>query len=233
VPRKKGRASGRRATGKKTTRMGGGGAAGTGRSGLLTLSEVSRRTKISMPTLQKYKKLHADRIPSVGEGRRQRYPVASLEVFQELREEGLSRRGRRPKSASASARGSAVRGRASHEAGSGLLSLQQIRSETGISYPTLLRYTKLYLDRIPHVGTGKRRRYPRHAVEVFRELRRGSTRGRKPAQPALLGGSGGATGGDVARRLVRLEGSQRSLERQIRELTQMLKRPMLVTVRRG
>ncbi|HUP23605.1 MAG TPA: hypothetical protein VNB06_11785 [Thermoanaerobaculia bacterium] len=185
-----------------------------------------------MPTLQKYKKLHADRIPSVGEGRRQRYPVASLEVFQELREEGLSRRGRRPKSASASARGSAVRGRA-NEAGSGLLSLQQIRSETGISYPTLLRYTKLYLDRIPHVGTGKRRRYPKHAVEVFRELRRGSTRGRKPAQPALLGGSGGATGGDVARRLVRLEGSQRSLERQIRELTQMLKRPMVVTVRRG
>lgn len=232
MPKKKGRASRRTATGNKTARTGGGGAAGTGRSGLLTLSEVSRRTKISMPTLQKYKKLHADRIPSVGEGRRQRYPVASLEVFQELREEGLSRRGRRPKSASASARSSAVRGRA-NEAASGLLSLQQIRSETGISYPTLLRYTKLYLDRIPHVGTGKRRRYPKHAVEVFRELRRGSTRGRKPAQPALLGASGGATGGDVARRLVRLEGSQRSLERQIRELTQMLKRPMVVTVKRG
>jgi len=39
---------------------------------LLTLSEVSRRTGISMPTLQKYKKQNADEIPSVGEGRKQR-----------------------------------------------------------------------------------------------------------------------------------------------------------------
>jgi hypothetical protein len=186
-----------------------------------------------MPTLQKYKKQHADRIPSVGEGRRQRYPVAALAVFQQLRDEGLSRRGRRPKSAAAPARAAAKRG-AGAKADSGLLSLQQIRSETGISYPTLLRYTRLYLDRIPHVGVGKRRRYPRQAVDVFRELRRGSTRGRKPAQPGLLGAAGGgAGGGELARRLGRLEGSQRALERQIRELARMLQRPVVVTLKRA
>jgi hypothetical protein len=184
-----------------------------------------------MPTLQKYKKLHAARIPSVGVGRRQRYPVAALAVFQLLREEGLSRRGRRPKAPTAPAR--AAGRAAATRVPEGLLSLQQIRTETGISYPTLLRYAKLYLDRIPHVGTGKRRRYPRQAVDVFRELRRSSTRGRKPAQPALLGTVGRvAAVGDLDRRLARLEGSQRSLERQLRELTQLLRRPMVLTIKR-
>jgi hypothetical protein len=192
-----------------------------------------------MPTLQKYKKRHADRIPSVGLGRRQRYPVAALVVFQRLREEGLSRRGRRRKAATALALARAARRATPPSRGSeALLSLQQIRTETGISYPTLLRYTKLYLDRIPHVGAGKRRRYPPQAVDVFRELRRGSTRGRKPAQPALLGAParvalGAALGGDLDRRLGRLEGSQRALERQIRELAQLLRRPMVLSVKRG
>jgi hypothetical protein len=192
-----------------------------------------------MPTLQKYKKRHADRIPSVGLGRRQRYPVAALVVFQRLREEGLSRRGRRRKAATALALARAARRATPSARGSeALLSLQQIRMETGISYPTLLRYTKLYLDRIPHVGAGKRRRYPPQAVDVFRELRRGSTRGRKPAQPALLGAPGrvalgAALGGDLDRRLGRLEGSQRALERQIRELAQLLRRPMVLSVKRG
>lgn len=224
--------AGRRATTQRKTATGTAGKGAPARAGLLTLSEVSRRTRISMPTLQKYKKLFAARIPSVGVGRRQRYPVAALAVFQLLREEGLSRRGRRPKATSAPARAA---GRAAATGvPEGLLSLQQIRTETGISYPTLLRYAKLYLDRIPHVGTGKRRRYPRQAVDVFRELRRGSTRGRKPAQPALLGTLGRpmAAVGDLDRRLARLEGSQRSLERQLRELTQLLRRPMVLTIKR-
>ena len=41
---------------------------------LYTLTEVSKITNISMPTLQRYKKAYQDRIPSTGEGRRQRYP---------------------------------------------------------------------------------------------------------------------------------------------------------------
>jgi hypothetical protein len=49
-------------------------------SDLLTLSEVSKRTKISMPTLQRYKKEYQRRIPSTGKGRKQRYPVEALEV---------------------------------------------------------------------------------------------------------------------------------------------------------
>ena len=48
---------------------------------LYTLTEVAQKTKISMPTLQRYKKLYQDRIPSHGKGRSQRYPEEALEVF--------------------------------------------------------------------------------------------------------------------------------------------------------
>src|SRR5690606_28132438 len=50
---------------------------------LLTLTEVANRTGISMPTLQRYKKEYQDRIPSVGRGRKQRYPASALGVFEE------------------------------------------------------------------------------------------------------------------------------------------------------
>ena len=62
---------------------------------LLTLSEVSKRTKISMPTLQRYKKEYQGRIPSVGKDRKQRYPVEALEVVQAIKQENLAKRGRR------------------------------------------------------------------------------------------------------------------------------------------
>ena len=61
---------------------------------LLTLTEVSKRTKISMPTLQRYKREFSDRIPSEGEGRTQRYPLEALEIFKQLKVENLGRRGR-------------------------------------------------------------------------------------------------------------------------------------------
>jgi hypothetical protein len=70
---------------------------------MLTLTEVAKRTGISMPTLQKYKKQHADRIPSQGKGRGQRYPEESLAVFSSLRDENMKRRGRPRKSAGAAA----------------------------------------------------------------------------------------------------------------------------------
>ena len=69
------------------------------KGGLLTLSEVSKRTKISMPTLQRYKKEYQSRIPSVGQGRKQRYPEESLDVFQEIKKENVGRRGRPRKNA--------------------------------------------------------------------------------------------------------------------------------------
>jgi hypothetical protein len=61
---------------------------------LYTLSEISNKTGISMPTLQRYKKTYQDRIPAEGQGRKQRYPESSLPVFDEIRSENAGKRGR-------------------------------------------------------------------------------------------------------------------------------------------
>jgi predicted DNA-binding transcriptional regulator AlpA len=68
---------------------------------LFTLSEISHKTGISMPTLQRYKKTYQDRIPSVGQGRKQRYPENALPVFDEIKNENAGKRGRPRKDASA------------------------------------------------------------------------------------------------------------------------------------
>jgi len=68
---------------------------------LYTLSEISSRSGISMPTLQRYKKMYQDRIPAEGKGRKQRYPDSALPVFDQIRRENLGRRGRPRKDASA------------------------------------------------------------------------------------------------------------------------------------
>src|SRR5436305_4978985 len=70
---------------------------------LYTLSEISNKTNISMPTLQRYKKMYQDRIPSVGQGRKQRYPESALPVFDEIKTENAGKRGRPRKDASARA----------------------------------------------------------------------------------------------------------------------------------
>src|SRR6185312_1109723 len=80
----------------------------------------------------------------------------------------------------------------------GLLTLTQISETTGISYPTLVRYVRLYSDRLPHEGKGRARRFHQEAVDVFRQLRSESGRGgrkkgpgrppgRKPGRPAGRG----------------------------------------------
>jgi len=168
---------------------------------LYTLSEISKRIGISMPTAQRYKKLYQDRIPSVGKGRKQRYPAEALPVFEQVKEENVGRRGRPRKSESAAAGSrrtppakkgvtAAKRGRQAKVAaeapaaeGSGLLTLTEISERTAISYPTLVRYVKLHGDRIPSEGKGRRRRYYPEAVEIFQSLRAESPRGggRKPA----------------------------------------------------
>jgi predicted DNA-binding transcriptional regulator AlpA len=258
---------------------------------LFTLSEISQRTGISMPTLQRYKKTYQDRLPSVGAGRKQRYPEHALPVFAELRSENAGRRGRPRKNAAATAsgrssatakrrpgrpagakrgrpaaaraakpaRGAAKtgrrpgrprkvqpaaparrgrppgrprkaaagrralpvrRGRVGRPPGSGrraagagrrpgrppgsgrrpgrpaaarrsagrsktegLLTLTQISKTTGISYPTLVRYVRLYSNRLPHAGKGRARRFYPEAVDVFRSLRQESGRGgRRPGR---------------------------------------------------
>jgi predicted DNA-binding transcriptional regulator AlpA len=201
---------------------------------MFTLTEISKKTGISMPTLQKYKKQHADRIPSQGEGRRQRYPREAFEVFSKLKDESLARRAenRRRKTSRSAAKTPRKSGSRTAE---GLLSLQQIKEITGISYPTLLRYVGLHLDRIPHVGTGRRRRYQPEAVEVFRELRSQSPRGRRKssaAGPAPAAADGRALK-SVERRLEGLERSQAALERQLREVTRLLRKPVTVKLQRS
>lgn len=68
---------------------------------LYTLSDISQKTGISMPTLQRYKKMYQDRIPSAGQGRKQRYPESALPVFDVIKTENAGKRGRPRKDPSA------------------------------------------------------------------------------------------------------------------------------------
>jgi hypothetical protein len=68
-------------------------------SGLLSLSEIGRRTGISYPTLVRYVKLHGVRLPHRGSGRSRRFLPAAVPIFEQLRRE--SRRGRPPRAVTA------------------------------------------------------------------------------------------------------------------------------------
>ena len=235
---------------------------------LYTLSEISQRTGISMPTLQRYKKTYQARIPSEGKGRKQRYPENALPVFEELRVENAGRRGRPRKDASApratatSGRGrgrkaaaapaakrgrkpgrpaaakpaAAKRGRGGRKAAAAggrgnLLTLGQVSAQTGISYPTLVRYVRLHSNRLPSEGTGRSRRFKPEAVDVFRQLRSESGRGgRKPAAAKAAGRGRGraaaSSGGDAgtSSRLKALERAQQDLEKRFRGFVQSLQK---------
>jgi predicted DNA-binding transcriptional regulator AlpA len=252
---------------------------------LYTLSEVAQKSGISMPTLQRYKKLYQARIPSVGKGRKQRYPESALPVFDEIKHENVGRRGRPRKNASApwpekqpvaskrrpgrpakaapaaakrAGRKAAApappaaaprRGRprknaapaASGRGGrapkpSGLLTLTQISKTTGISYPTLVRYVRLYSDRLPHEGKGRARRFYQQAVDVFRQLRSESGRGgrkkgpgrppgrppgRRPGRPA---GVVSDLSKAVAKRIKAIEKGQQGLEKKFKGLVKSLQK---------
>ena len=178
------RSTKRRGKKKATTQAAGTQAKGAGGGpALLTLSSISQQTKISYPTLQRYVRLFGDRIPHEGEGRKRRYHPDSVAVFRELRAE--SKPGRKPKAAPARKKSPArkkrkARAAKDQPAASKLLTLTAIGEQTGISGPTLQRYLKLYGDRIPHEGEGRKRRYHPEAVAVFNEIRSQSRRGRKP-----------------------------------------------------
>jgi hypothetical protein len=97
---------------------------------------------------------------------------------------------------------------------------------TGISYPTLLRYVRLYLDRLPHTGTGRKRRFRPAAVAEFQKLRSESRRGRRAVvRPAMM-----LPG--LTRQISKLERGQRTLVRQVRELRRALARPVRVRLER-
>jgi predicted DNA-binding transcriptional regulator AlpA len=251
---------------------------------LYTLSEISQKSGISMPTLQRYKKLYQARIPSVGKGRKQRYPESALPVFDEIKNENVGRRGRPRKDASAqrpekqpvvikrrpgrpakatpaaarraggrkaaasaspaaaprrgrprknAAPAAPARGGRAQKSG-GLLTLTQISKTTGISYPTLVRYVRLYSDRLPHEGKGRARRFYQQAVEVFRQLRSESSRGgrkkgpgrppgRRPGRPASQGVVSDLSNA-VAQRIKAIEKGQQSLEKKLKGLVKNLQK---------
>jgi cell division protein FtsB len=201
---------------------------------LLTLTEVSKRTNISMPTLQRYKKLYQDRIPSVGKGRSQRYPEDALEVFNQLKKENVGRRGRPRKNKSGKSaqptRSAAKKAAASGAKGSDdLLTLTQISKMTNISYPTLLRYVKTHLREIPHKGSGRARRFLPEAVDVFQNLRGQSRRGRKTSSKAR----DSAVPKDVSQlvaRLAKLESSHKDLEKEVKSLRKQLGKPFKISL---
>ena len=189
-------------------------------SGLLTLTEVSKRTGISMPTLQRYKKEYQSRLQTVGTGRTQRYQVESLETFKQIKKENLKKRGR-PRKAAAKPTKAAPKPKAVPE---GLISLSEIGRRTGISYPTLLRYVRLHGDKIPSHGTGRKRRFPVAAVPVFSQLRKQSRRGRRKGSVAK---KAPAAAGGLDARLRQLEKGQAALERQMKKLIAALQRPLV------
>ena len=194
---------------------------------LYTLTEVSKRAGVSMPTLQRYKKLYQDRIPSVGEGRRQRYPKEAIAEIREIKVENLKKRGRPRKVVEVPGK----TGKARAAKAGGLLTLSEVGRRTRISYPTLVRYVKLYSDQIPHEGEGRKRRFPAKAVPVFKELRRNSKRGRpKASKPADSARRGQASDPVLAQRIRQLERAQTEVSRQLTAVIALLKKPVQVTI---
>lgn len=197
---------------------------------LYTLTEVAKETGISLPTLQRYKKAHQRRIPAVGKGRRQRYPAEALPVFKEIRAENMKRRGR-PKKKAVRAKKAAVRASGRRRTTPpGLLTLSEVSERAGISYPTAIRYVKLFLDKIPHQGEGRMRRFRPAAVGVFKELRSKSRRGRKKgvrrAGPARVERM-------MLERIRNIERAQAATARQVKAVLETLKKPIQITVKRG
>ena len=183
---------------------------------LYTLEEIGKKTKISLPTLQRYKKLYGHQIPSRSDGLRERYPEEALAVFTELQRKNIGRRGRPRKSSvgnGAKAAGDPakrVANGSSKNKSSDLMTLTQISELTGISYPTLLRYVKTHLGIIPHQGVGRSRRFKPEAVSVFEDLRAKNRRGRRSSKADTTA---------LQDRLRQLEENQAKLEKSIASLS--------------
>jgi hypothetical protein len=178
---------------------------------VLTLTQLAKAAGISIPTAQIYKRKYQDRLPKIGSGRQQRYPVAAIAVFRKIRAENEKNRGQH-----------------TGAAGSGLLSLAEINRRTKISYPTLLRYVRLHGRELPSEGSGRDRRYRPLAVEVFQRLRRESRRGR----PRLSDGrSALGHNRDLADRIRKIESMQAQLTRQLNDVVTLLRKPLQVTIR--
>ena len=213
---------------------------------LYTLSEVSEKTGISMPTLLRYKKAYQRRIPAVGKGRTQRYPASALKVFKEIKKENLAKRGRpaKKKAASSTRKRTAPRKKAAAKKRKkpattkakqkDLLTLSEIGRQTGISYPTLIRYVKVYGKKIPSVGRGRKRRFRPEAVAVFNQLRSQSRRGRKKGTKGSRTATARVTTGAnkaLTDRIKKLEKAQAEIGKPLGDVIKLLKRPLQVTIK--
>ena len=105
---------------------------------------------------------------------------------------------------------------------------------------------KKNLPALPHVGTGRKRRYLPDAVEIFNEMRQQSTQGRRRvvaaggrAASATRGAVKSAVGksaqvsAEVGQRVQALEKAQTEISKQIRSLIAELRKPIKVTIKRG
>ncbi|MBV8199952.1 MAG: helix-turn-helix domain-containing protein, partial [Acidobacteria bacterium] len=145
--------------------------------------------------------------------------------------------GRPPGSGGRGRRAAAGRGKTA-----GLLTLTEISKTTGISYPTLVRYVRLYSNRLPHEGKGRARRFHREAVAEFRKLRAASGRGgrraaagtgrraaagtaRRGRPPKSRAGAGGGRGEGILKRRIRdLERFRKDIEKRLGGLAKGLRR---------
>lgn len=81
-----------------------------------------------------------------------------------------------------------------------LLTLRQLALELEIPESTVRYYRDAYLDHIPSVGTGRRRRYPREAAQVLRTIANSYGAGRSRAEiVAAIHHHGGTSPGAVVR----------------------------------
>jgi len=124
-----------------------------------------------------------------------------------------------------------------------LLTLTEIQKRTGIAYPTLARHVKLHGSRIPSQGEGRKRRYPEEAVAVFTEIRGESKRGRKPVAKRVAKKRAArkkvairrptTTDKALAARIREIERGQKQIDRQLRQVIKMLKKPIEVRITSG
>jgi len=63
-----------------------------------------------------------------------------------------------------------------------LLTLRQLAEQLDLPESTVRYYRDAFLDRIPSVGSGRRRRYPRQAVDVLRAIARSYAAGRSKSE---------------------------------------------------
>ena len=66
-----------------------------------------------------------------------------------------------------------------------LLTLRQVADKLDLPESTVRYYRDAFLDHIPSIGTGRRRRYPPAAVAVLRSVAEGYANGR--SRDAILG----------------------------------------------